>query len=82
MPIAQSYAERNGLSFLRKLADADAPPDLKQYEDASGQRDCENGSGQDYVHGEDDPPHPRLWPGAKFKSVVSSRSALSQSLEG
>jgi hypothetical protein len=42
----------------RRVADADAPPDLKQYEDASGQRDCENGSGQDYVHGEDDPTHP------------------------
>jgi hypothetical protein len=42
----------HGLSFLRKLADADAPPE--QYEDASGQRDCEDGSGQDDVHGEDD----------------------------
>jgi hypothetical protein len=29
-----------GLSFLRKLADADGPPDLEQYEDASGQRDA------------------------------------------
>ena len=28
----------------------DAPPDLEQYEDASGQRDCEDGSGQDDVH--------------------------------
>jgi hypothetical protein len=34
------------LSLFRKLADADAPPDLEQYEDASGQRDCEDGSGQ------------------------------------
>jgi hypothetical protein len=26
--------------------DADAPPDLEQYEYASGQRDCEDGSGR------------------------------------
>jgi hypothetical protein len=41
---------RRGLSFLRKLADADAPPDLEQHKDTSAQRDCENGSSQDEVH--------------------------------
>jgi hypothetical protein len=28
-----------------------------QHKDASGQRDCENGSGQDDVHCKDDPTH-------------------------
>jgi hypothetical protein len=32
-------------------------PISSSYEDTSGQRDCENGSGQDDVHGEGDPTH-------------------------
>jgi hypothetical protein len=44
--VAGDFPYRCGLTFLRKLAYAAAPPDLEQYEDASGQRDCEDGSGQ------------------------------------
>ena len=40
--------------FLRKLADADAPPDLEQHEDAGGKYDGEDGSSQDDVHGDGD----------------------------
>src|SRR5258705_13544788 len=33
---AVEYTHGCGLSFLRKLADADVPPDLEQYEDTTG----------------------------------------------
>jgi hypothetical protein len=46
--------ERRAPAFLRKLADANAPPDLEQHEDPSGQYDREDGSSQDNVHVEGD----------------------------
>jgi hypothetical protein len=36
-----------------QAGDADAPPDLEQHKDASGERDCEDDSGQDDVHREE-----------------------------
>jgi hypothetical protein len=39
-----------GLSYF-----ANAPPDLKAAPGRSGHRDCEDRSGQDNVHGEDEP---------------------------
>ena len=66
--------------YIFETDEQDVPRGLCQ--DTSGHRDCEDSSGQDNVHGEDDPTRLGIGRSRKFKSLVSSRSALSRSLEG
>jgi hypothetical protein len=66
--------------YIFETDEQDVPRGLCQ--DTSGHRDCEDGSGQDNVHGEDDPTRLGIGRSLKFKSLVSSRSALSRSLQG